>query len=76
MASVSTDAAGGILVVSQNVPGVVGNVSLVPVDQSLVTAPTIGSQVYKWICGNTAVVGTSVAITTVPTKYLPGSCRG
>jgi len=75
VASVTTDANGGILVASQNVPGVVGNVSLIPVNQAN-ASPAVGEQVYKWVCGNTAAVGSSAFVTTVPAKYLPGSCRG
>jgi type IV pilus assembly protein PilA len=76
VASVTTDSHGGILVTTQNIPGVAGTVSLVPVDQTGAAEPAIGSQVYKWICGNTAVVGGGTVVTTVPAKYLPGSCRG
>jgi type IV pilus assembly protein PilA len=50
-------------------------VTLIPVDSSNAT-PAVGSQVYKWVCGNTAAVGSSAYVTTVPSKYLPGSCRG
>jgi type IV pilus assembly protein PilA len=50
-------------------------VSLVPVDATLAAAPLVGTQIYKWVCGNQAVVyGTF--LTTVPPKFLPGSCRG
>ena len=78
VAAIVTDGSGGISVTQQGIPSVAAGatVSLVPVDSTLVAAPVAGSQVYKWICGNTAVVGTSTAVTTVPTKYLPGSCRG
>jgi type IV pilus assembly protein PilA len=29
----------------------------------------VGANIYKWVCGPTATAG-------IPTKYLPGSCRG
>jgi type IV pilus assembly protein PilA len=50
--------------------------SLVPINSALtpLTSASIGSAggVYKWACGATATTG----FTTVPSKYLPGSCRG
>ena len=49
--------------------------SLIPTD-SAGAAPAVGSQVYKWVCGNTAAVAGSAFVTTIPTKFLPGSCRG
>jgi type IV pilus assembly protein PilA len=50
-------------------------VSLVPTD-SAGAAPVAGGQIYQWVCGNTAAVAGSTFVTTVPTKFLPGSCRG
>ncbi|WP_147174752.1 pilin [Pseudomonas sp. AG1028] len=35
-----------------------------------VTAPTAGGAINRWICGSSANG------TTIPAKYLPGSCRG
>jgi type IV pilus assembly protein PilA len=80
VASVVTDVAGGIgaTVATNSIPGIPAGatVSLVPVDSTLTTSPTVGSQVFKWICGNTAAVGSSTVVTTVQAKFLPGSCRG
>ena len=49
--------------------------SLVPYkDSSTVMASSMvgnAGAVYKWVCGGTASVSTSI-----PSKYLPGSCRG
>lgn len=39
-----------------------------------VQAVTAGSSVQAWVCGGAASAGG--AGTTVPAKYLPGSCRG
>ena len=73
VASVATDADGKITVTAQNIGrGIDGNaVTLVPADSAgavLTYAPN--SVVRRWICGAT-VTGTSI-----PDKYLPGSCRG
>ena len=73
VASVATDADGKITVTAQNIGrGIDGNaVTLVPADSSgavLTYAPN--TKVNRWICGST-VTGTSI-----PDKYLPGSCRG
>jgi type IV pilus assembly protein PilA len=35
-------------------------------------APTLGNSVGQWVCGST----TLTPATTVPAKFLPGSCRG
>ena len=39
-------------------------------DSGFTTAPAAGGTVAAWRCGNTATDGT-----TVPTKFLPGSCK-
>ena len=41
--------------------------TLIPQTQSGGT-PVIGGAIYKWVCGGTG--------TTIPPKFLPGSCRG
>lgn len=79
--SVATDAAGGVIVTVA--AGSIGDtaidgktVSLVPVN-SAGGAPTTALPLFKWVCGNTAAInGVSTTITTVPSKFLPGSCRG
>ena len=79
VAAVTTDQYGGIEVTAQGIPGLTAGtgdkVSLVPVDSAGVT-PAAGSQIYKWVCGSTVATGSSAFVTTVPAKYLPGSCRG
>ena len=37
-------------------------------DTTAITNTDVGATVYKWVCGGTG--------TTIPSKYLPGSCRG
>jgi type IV pilus assembly protein PilA len=75
VASITTDPNGQVTVKAQNISAgdIDGNVvTLVPTD-STGTALTYtgGSQtVFKWVCGSTAFN------TTVPPKFLPGSCRG
>ncbi len=39
-------------------------------DSTPLAATNIGVTIYKWRCGSTT------DSTTIPTKYLPGSCRG
>ena len=54
-------------------------VTLVPVASGNVqinTGATPPLPLFAWICGNTATVGGSTMVTTVPSKFLPGSCRG
>ena len=77
--SVETDAAGGIRVTAQGfADGDIDTktVSLVPTDATGITSPAAGTTVNRWVCGNTAAVGSSTYVTTVSVKYLPGSCRG
>lgn len=77
VAAVHTSASGQILVTTAT--GVWGDTSL---DNKVVTltpyadasnkmaATSAGSAVFKWVCGS------STDGTTVPQKFLPGSCRG
>ena len=82
VAQVTTDAVGGVQVTVQGIgdstidgafvtliPVAAGNVQI----DSTATPPL---NLFAWICGNTAGVGGSALVTTVPLKYLPGSCRG
>lgn len=78
--AVATDGNGGIIVtVAANSFGdatIDGHtVSLVPTAAGggaiSNTAP-----LSQWICGNRAVINGGTAVTTVPAKFLPGSCRG
>lgn len=73
VASVATDTNGKITVKAKGIgPGVDGNVlTLVPANSSgaaLTYAP--GTAIQQWICG---APGDG---TTIPSRYLPGSCRG
>ena len=47
-------------------------VTLVPYksDSAKLTNNDVGTSIYKWVCGSTADG------TDLPSKYLPGSCRG
>jgi len=50
-------------------------VSLVPTALAN-AAITTSTPLAQWICGNRAVVNGGTVLTTTPTKFLPGSCRG
>jgi type IV pilus assembly protein PilA len=79
VAKIATDAAGGITVTAQNIDSTnidTKTLSLVPTDTGGTVSPTVGNAVGQWKCGNAAAIGSSTAVTTIPTKYLPGSCRG
>jgi type IV pilus assembly protein PilA len=72
VSKVETSAAG---VVTATVQGISADVNtkvltLIPdaADTNGVQAVSAGGTIYEWICGGTG--------TTVPAKYLPGSCRG
>jgi type IV pilus assembly protein PilA len=46
-------------------------------DNTLVSSGTAGPQIVsKWFCGAAATGTTVVGTTTIPTKYLPATCRG
>lgn len=79
VASVATDAAGGVIVTVQgtNDPAIdQKTVSFVPVD-SAGGAPAASSRISGWICGNSvAINGQAGTLTTVPGRFLPSSCRG
>ncbi len=76
--SVHTTAAGRIDVASTAAPDLKTAaskvVTLVPytTDSAALVAgaPDVGKTLFKWVCGDTAQG------TTLPAKYLPGSCRG
>jgi type IV pilus assembly protein PilA len=75
VAGVHTDVNGGVKATVQGISTVVNTsvVSLIPLSNATTTAAfTAGSSqtLYGWRCGN------SGDGTTVPSKYLPGSCRG
>ena len=77
---IATDANGGIIVTvasgsfgDSTIDG--ATVSLVPTAAGG-AAITTSAPLSQWICGNRAVVNSGTAVTTVPAKFLPGSCRG
>lgn len=71
VAAINTVGATGVIQVKagagidSSVDGMI--LTLIP-QNSAGTTPTIGTAVYQWVCGGTG--------TTIPKKYLPGSCRG
>ena len=82
VAQVTTDARGGVQVTVQGIGDSTIDgafVTLIPVAAGNVQIDTTATpplNLFAWICGNTAGVGGSALVTTVPLKYLPGSCRG
>jgi type IV pilus assembly protein PilA len=73
VASVATSSAGVITVTAQNVNDATidgKTITLTPYADNTtpMAAGNIGSAVYKWVCGPGG--------TGIPTKFLPGSCRG
>ncbi len=72
VASISTDPAGIVTVMSQNIGGGAdGKINLTPFigGAAAVGAADAGKQITTWKCGPAAAGG-------VPAKFLPGSCRG
>lgn len=75
VASVSTSNAGAITVTTTAAADLKDaaskTVSLVPYlnDTTPLANTNVGVSIYKWVCG-------TAATTTLPQKYLPGSCRG
>jgi len=82
VALVNTDAVGGVIVTVQGIGDSTIDgafVTLIPVAAGNVQIDTTATpplNLFAWVCGNTAGVGGSALVTTVPLKYLPGSCRG
>ena len=82
VALVSTDAVGGVQVTVQNIGDstIDGKfVTLIPVapgNAAIDMAASPPKPLYGWVCGNSTAVGGSNFITTVASKFLPGSCRG
>ena len=82
VAQVTTDARGGVQVTVQGIGDSTIDgmfVTLIPVAAGNVQIDTTATpplNLFAWVCGNTAAVGGSALVTTVPLKYLPGSCRG
>ena len=74
VAEVSTNASGGVKAKVKGISASVDTsfVTLVPMKDASTTATYAGTaqSLFGWRCGNTTDG------TTVPAKYLPGSCRG
>jgi len=74
VAAVATDAAGAVTVTASsafNNTDINGkNVTLIPFKDATnaMVAADVGSAIFQWKCGGTG--------TTIPAKFLPGSCRG
>lgn len=78
VASVATDANGGIILTVQGVadPASAGRtVSLVPTAANK-AAISAAAPLSQWICGNRTALNGGTAVTTVPMSVLPNSCRG
>jgi type IV pilus assembly protein PilA len=70
VASITTTDAGVVSVTTQGIPQAPGVVTLTPLSDATTAATGPGVALFGWRCGSTADG------TTVPAKYLPGSCRG
>jgi type IV pilus assembly protein PilA len=76
--SVATDANGGIIVTAQAIDAAINGLtlSLVPTTSTGTNKIVAGTAPDRWICGNAAVIDGGTAKTTIPLKFLPGSCKG
>ena len=80
VASIQTTADGAITVTAQNIGDTTidgQDVTLIPFHdnanpKAVATAGHLGAPVFKWLCGSS----TATPGTTIPSKFLPGSCRG
>ena len=79
VAKIESDAVGGIRVTAQGIDSVNIDgkfVTLMPADSTGAATPTALLPLNRWVCGNSVALTGSAFVTTVPSKYLPGSCRG
>jgi type IV pilus assembly protein PilA len=75
---VETDDTGAVRVTAQGIGDTLIDdkfVTLVPVATGN-AAITTSLPLFGWVCGNSTAVGGSSFVTTVNSKFLPGSCRG
>ena len=81
VAKIETDANGGIIVTAQGF----GDTGVDQIDTKTVSlVPTAAGKaaidsshpLSEWVCGNRAVLNGGTAVSTIPSKFLPGSCRG
>ena len=78
--SIETTADGAIIVKAQNVGDTTidgKDVTLIPYHdnttaKAVATTGHLGAPVFKWLCGSS----TATPATTIPSNFLPGSCRG
>ena len=78
--SIKTTDDGAIIVEAQNVGDTTidgKDVTLIPYHdnankKAVATTGHLGAPVFKWLCGSS----TETPATTIPSKFLPGSCRG
>jgi type IV pilus assembly protein PilA len=79
VAKIETDGVGAVRVTANNIdPTNIDNkfVTLIPADSTGAATPSTALPLNRWICGNSAAITGSAFVSTVPSKYLPGSCRG
>jgi type IV pilus assembly protein PilA len=79
VAAIETDAIGAIRVTASGIDPVNIDgrfVTLIPADNTGAATPTDSTPLNRWVCGNRVALTGSAFLTTVPAKYLPGSCRG
>jgi len=74
VSSVATDGTGNIIVTVTGTgdPNIDTKVITLQPKSSSGGTPTLGNAVGQWLCGSSTVS----PVTTVPSKFLPGSCRG
>ncbi|WP_073272345.1 pilin [Microbulbifer donghaiensis] len=72
VARIETTGTGKVLMTVQNIPGVSGKLSMVPLksDGTAFSASDVGVPIYSWRCGLQSDG------TTIDRNYLPSSCRG
>ena len=73
IASITTTDTGKVMVTVQNIPGLSGVLTIVPLksDGSPLANTDVGSRIYSWRCGDSDTDNT-----TIERNYLPASCRG
>jgi type IV pilus assembly protein PilA len=75
---VETDAVGAVRVTAQGIDAAQIDtkfVTLVPVASGNATIDAT-HPLFGWVCGNTTAIAGTNFVTTIPSKFLPGSCRG
>jgi len=79
VAMIETDGVGAVRVTATGIDPVNIDgkfVTLIPADNTGAATPTDAKPLNRWICGNRVAITGSAFVSTVPAKYLPGSCRG